>query len=54
MTKNKDKYQDAETWMKDIQIDTIDKYKQLYKALRHSTRRQKRGNQQGRRCAMKY
>ena len=31
MTKNKDKYQDAETWMKDIQIDTIDKYKQLYK-----------------------
>ena len=31
MTKNKDKYQDAEIWMKDIQIDTIDKYKQLYK-----------------------
>ena len=31
MTKNKDKYYDAETWMKDSQIDTIDKYKQLYK-----------------------
>ena len=29
------------------------KYKYLYKELRHSTRRQKRGNQQDRRCAIK-
>lgn len=30
------------------------KYKKLYKELRHSARRQKRGNQQDRRCAIKH